>query len=275
MEQLAVHFPTLTRPLIGERDEYMAFRLRMLASKCGLTPAQARNACRTALLAVRWGACACASCTQAHSSRACVHAFRQTSIVVLVPRYVARVSVQICLHDFDPMVLRQGIARGGRRGCRPRTRYEPRHSTCYQQRTAQHEGLCCLLIQPASSPACSSLPCQAPVRKWCGAPSLRSLIIHSMSAPYIDTLLCHRMSSVPPGLVPQCCAERGMTTAQEWVCDRAGLQAVWEKDIDFAAISELPAPQSPSAWPLSRMAMLTTCTAILSVTCIVCLRRLR
>ena len=56
MEQLAVHFPTLTRPLIGERDEYMASRLRMLASKCGFAPAQALEAQGTAALDAHWGA---------------------------------------------------------------------------------------------------------------------------------------------------------------------------------------------------------------------------
>ena len=55
----------------------------------------------------------------------------------------------------------------------------------------------------------------------------------------------------------------------------AGIQEVWEGDIDFAAISELPAPQKPSAWPLSRVAVLMTCTTILGVTCTVCLRRRR
>ena len=81
MEQLAVHFPTLTRPLIGERDEYMAFRLRMLASKCGPTGAQAHGPRGRPLLAVRSGvhalegARASASCTHAHSRRASLRAF--------------------------------------------------------------------------------------------------------------------------------------------------------------------------------------------------------
>ena len=66
-----------------------------------------------------------------------------------------------------------------------------------------------------------------------------------------------------------------MLTAGVRVCGRAGLQEVWEEDIDFAAISELPAPRSPSAWPLSRVAVITACTAILGVTCVVCLRRRR
>lgn len=35
MEQLAAVFPSIVRPMITERDEYMAVRLRMLAPKCG------------------------------------------------------------------------------------------------------------------------------------------------------------------------------------------------------------------------------------------------
>ena len=83
-------------------------------------------------------------------------------------------------------------------------------------------------------------------------------------------------SSVSPGIVLPVFGQNEVRDSEMgWVCVRAGLQEVWEKDIDFAAISELPAPQKPSAWPLSRVAMLTTCTAILGATCIVCLRRRR
>ena len=58
MEQLAVHFPTLTRPLIGERDEYMAFRLRMLAAKCG-SHTSARGRCLRGPPAVQWAHVPC------------------------------------------------------------------------------------------------------------------------------------------------------------------------------------------------------------------------
>jgi len=54
---------------------------------------------------------------------------------------------------------------------------------------------------------------------------------------------------------------------------RAGIREAWKKDVDFTAISEPPAPRAPSAWPLSRVAMLATCSGILGVTCVVALRR--
>ncbi|KAK9821609.1 hypothetical protein WJX81_006916 [Elliptochloris bilobata] len=53
----------------------------------------------------------------------------------------------------------------------------------------------------------------------------------------------------------------------------SGIRGCWEKEIDFAAIAEAPPPQEPSAWPLGRVVVLTTCAAILSVTCIAYLRR--
>ena len=43
MEQLAAVFPSIVRPMITERDEYMAVRLRMLAPKCG--PLQRLQGC--------------------------------------------------------------------------------------------------------------------------------------------------------------------------------------------------------------------------------------
>jgi pheromone shutdown protein TraB len=42
MEQLAAVFPSIVRPLIAERDEYMACRLRALAPKCAARPRPAR-----------------------------------------------------------------------------------------------------------------------------------------------------------------------------------------------------------------------------------------
>lgn len=98
MEQLAVHFPTLTRPLIGERDEYMAFRLRMLASKCAPTAAQAHGPYGRALLAVRGGACAwgctclCGLHTCARQQGVCACVLLSASIM---PRVVARALMQV------------------------------------------------------------------------------------------------------------------------------------------------------------------------------------
>ncbi len=42
MEQLAAVFPSIVRPLIAERDEYMACRLRALAPKCAARRRPAR-----------------------------------------------------------------------------------------------------------------------------------------------------------------------------------------------------------------------------------------
>jgi hypothetical protein len=54
---------------------------------------------------------------------------------------------------------------------------------------------------------------------------------------------------------------------------RAGIRDAWKKDVDFAAISEPPAPRASTAWPLSRVAVLAACSGILGVTCVVALRR--
>ena len=63
-----------------------------------------------------------------------------------------------------------------------------------------------------------------------------------------------------------------MQTGLKGVCVLAGICECWTKDIDFLAIAEPPAPKAPSAWPFSRVAVLSTCTAILGVACVVCLR---